>query len=124
MRPKCQLVTLNWFLYFFLDISALRISAVVYENLHTSIDPKQANEYTQPHRRPVFGSKILTVNIFDDNGEILTCEFEKPLRLRFELEPVSRSDILFFNNILVKTVNVTFHVRYGLPLISLNYLLT
>ena len=122
MWTKCRFITFNWFIYFLSDKSALRVAAVVYKNIHTFIDPKQANEYTQPHRRPVFGSKILTVNIFDDNDVMLNCDFEKPLRLRFELEPVSWSDILFYNNMLVETVNVSFYVRYGLLLISLNYL--
>ena len=81
-----QLINIHW--HFFVHISALRVSVVVYKNLHKSIDPEQADE-SQANAKWTFASKIMSVNIFDENGKVLSCGFEKPLRLRFELELVS-----------------------------------
>ena len=76
--------------HFLVHIAALRVSVVVYKNLHKFMDLEQAVEYyTQANTKFTFASKIMTVNIFDDDGEVLSCGFEKPLRLRFEVELVS-----------------------------------
>ena len=67
---------------------AISVSVIILKDLYKTVSQKTDKGETVEQGGPIFGSEIMTVNIYDAIGQPIPCVFEEPIRLTFQIKSV------------------------------------